>query len=166
MEGKMATSNKATKNAQITRIRDRNQITLSGDFLTAMDASVGDFLECRLMDEGYMVLAPTRMESRLVRLDSPEAEEANKKAEEDIAQGRYTTFNSAKEFEENLLGKKAGAKKASYEDFIDPAAFAEIQTVMRASGGNVRIAAKKLGVPAKGLATAVKILHHAGAKKV
>jgi hypothetical protein len=165
MEANMATSSKTTRNAQILRIRDRNQITLSGDVLTAMDASVGDFLECRIMDDGYIVLAPTQMESRLAKLDSPEAEKANQEAEDDIAAGRYQTFKSVKAFEDNLIGKKSSGRKAASKPDLVHGGFARIQKVMRATGGDVKVAAKKLGIPEKQLKTTVQILHRAATNK-
>lgn len=157
----MAKQTKQTKQADFLCIRERNQITLPGDALTAVAASVGDFLECTLTEEGYILLAP----ARLVRVNSPEAEEADRKAEKDIVAGRFETFHSAKAFEERLLKKKTSAQKQGALQDTVPGGLIEIQNVLRAAKGNVSIAARKLGVPPRVLKLTMKTLHHIGTKK-
>jgi len=84
------------------RIRERNQITLPAEIISGMAIHPGDFLEIGRTDDGSIYLKPTV----LVTVGSPEAVREESLAEEDIANRRYETFDSAEEFIEDLKKKR------------------------------------------------------------
>ena len=93
--------------SKIVRVRDRNQVTLPLEVMQAVSLRTGDFLEVTVTTEGTLVLAP----KRLVTWNTPEAAEADREAERDIAEGRYGTFENPKAFVAGLLGAKPSTAK-------------------------------------------------------
>ncbi|MGB2604683.1 MAG: AbrB/MazE/SpoVT family DNA-binding domain-containing protein [Candidatus Sulfotelmatobacter sp.] len=73
------------------RVRDRNQITLPSEVIAGLPIHAGDFLEISRTDDGVIYLKPTVLKT----VDSPEAQREEALADEDIAEGRYRTFDSA-----------------------------------------------------------------------
>lgn len=93
------------------RIRERNQITLPAEILSGMAVHPGDFLEIGRTDDGSIYLKPTI----LVTVGSPEAAHEESLAEEDIANRRYETFDSAEAFIEDLKKKRRNVQEKRKE---------------------------------------------------
>lgn len=132
---------------KILRIRERNQITLPPEVLAAVSVRAGDFLEVVLTGEGQIQLTP----ARLVRMGTPEAEEADRRAEEDIREGRYRTFDNAEAFAKSLLSQESPPEETGTEADLSRRERILIKKALEAAGTDVGRAAKKLGIPQKGL---------------
>lgn len=83
--------------SEIVRLRERGQLTLPKGIRDRMHLDEGDYLEIRIDTPG-LVMRPTR----LVAHGSPEAAALDRTAEEEIAAGRFRTFESADSLMDSL----------------------------------------------------------------
>lgn len=133
---------------KLIHIRPRNQITLPQELITRWGVEPGDYLRVQISDEGNVSLAP----ARLAVEGSPEAAEQNRQAEQDIAAGRYRTFEDVNSFvhslheeEEPLEGKATIRLPANAEPAVrENVERALILSALQASNWNKRAAAKRL----------------------
>lgn len=79
------------------RIRQDNQVTLPAEVSMALHVQEGDLLEVSTQGN-LVVLKPTRIPV----FESPEGEEAERRAEQDFREGRYRTFDSVESFAEHF----------------------------------------------------------------
>jgi len=91
------------------RLRDRNQITLPAEILSGLAVSSGDFLEIGRTTDGLTYIKP----AVLTTVGSPEAQREEDLADEDIAHGRFKTFNSVEEFVDHLENHGKPKKKTA-----------------------------------------------------
>jgi AbrB family looped-hinge helix DNA binding protein len=89
---------------KLVRVRERNQITLPTKVTEALHLQPGDYLE--------FLPTPTGMEVRHARIataGTPEAEAGERRALEDVAAGRFRTFDTAQEMMQHLKRRRAQA---------------------------------------------------------
>jgi bifunctional DNA-binding transcriptional regulator/antitoxin component of YhaV-PrlF toxin-antitoxin module len=79
---------------KLVYIRSRNQITLPAEVVSHLDVGKGDYLQVEIAPGGRAQLAP----ARLATLGTPEADEQNRRADEDIKAGRFRIFKDAESF--------------------------------------------------------------------
>jgi bifunctional DNA-binding transcriptional regulator/antitoxin component of YhaV-PrlF toxin-antitoxin module len=91
------------------RVRERNQITLPQEILSGTPINVGDFLEITRTDDGLIHLKPTV----LVIAHSPEAQREEAHADDDIANERYKTFDTAAELMGDVESKRKRRRKTA-----------------------------------------------------
>ena len=68
---------------KFVRLRERNQVTLPNEILSAMPIDVGDFLEVGLTQEGLLVMTPTKL---ITSVNSAGARHQESLADKDIAE--------------------------------------------------------------------------------
>jgi len=93
---------KSDLDRKFIRVRDKNQITLPTDLVSALAIQVGDFLEAAQMADGSIQLRPTR----LVTVGTPAAEREEALAKEDIRKGRFGTYESADDLVDALKKRR------------------------------------------------------------
>jgi len=93
------------------RVREKNQITLPTDLVSALAIHVGDFLEAARMADGSIQLRPTR----LVAVGTPAAEREESLAKQDIRSGRFGTYESADELVDGLKKRRKKVASAAAE---------------------------------------------------
>ena len=94
---------------KVVRLRGRNQFTLPGEITAALSVQEGDFFEVTMTDLGQVQLTP----ARLVRMGTSEAEQEDRRAEEDIRAGKFDTFESAEAFANHLRTGREGVQAAT-----------------------------------------------------
>src|SRR5271155_4197093 len=83
-------------------IRSRNQITLPAEVVSHLKVGENDYLHVEVYG-GKVQLAP----ARLATLGTPEADEQNRRADEDIKAGRYRIFKNAESFSRSLRDRQS-----------------------------------------------------------
>ena len=152
---------------KLVRIRAKNQITLPADVVSYLNVREDDYVQVEVTPQGVAQIAP----ARLAVLGTPEAAEANRRAEEDFKAGRVLRFENADAFSKFLLGDAA---EQNHEDPPpSPASaptFAELQkqyeeverriieAALSCESGNKARAAKRLGWKPGQLSTKIKLL--------
>jgi len=147
--------------SKIVRIRERNQITLPPEILEAVSLRTGDFLEISVTSEGMLTIAP----KRLVTWNTPEAEEADREAELDIAQKRFRTFTNAGAFAEALKGKKGTSGEPLQINPSKPDEGEELRRASRTSRGDRARAARILGISLRTLSRRLQQYHPPATEK-
>src|SRR5438309_9879991 len=94
---------------KFVRLRERNQITLPAEIISGLPISSGDFLEIGRTTDGLIYMKP----AVLVTVGSPEAKREEDLAEEDIAHGRFKTFDTTEEFMNDIEGGRKPKKKTA-----------------------------------------------------
>jgi AbrB family looped-hinge helix DNA binding protein len=89
---------------KLVRVRERNQITLPNEVAEALHLQPGDYLEFLPTSKGIEV-----RHARIATAGSPEAEEGEKRALEDVAEGRFQTFDSADDMVQHLRQRREAA---------------------------------------------------------
>ncbi len=89
------------------RVRDRHQITLPAELLSGLPIRVGDFIEIARTDNGSLIMRPTR----LVTVGTPEAEQSEETARQNVAEGKYDTFTSVEDVRDHLASRRRQRKK-------------------------------------------------------
>lgn len=79
---------------KIVRVRARNQITLPADILQGTPLQVGDYLKVKRLASGAIELMPIR----LVTMGSAEAAQQEKRAIQNVREGKYRTYDTVEEF--------------------------------------------------------------------
>jgi hypothetical protein len=77
----------------LIRLRKKNQLTLPAEFVEELKLGEGALLGATL-EQGSIRLR----EARVAVVGSPEAEDQERQAKEEIRQGRYTTFATPEDF--------------------------------------------------------------------
>lgn len=119
-----------------TRIRPSNQVTLPEEVRSALHVEEGDILEVSTSGNA-VVLRPTR----IMPVGSPEAEEEEFRAEQDIRDGRYQTFESVESFAESL-GLSENASTGT--DVTDHSVVHLVTEALNEANGNAAAAMESL----------------------
>ena len=85
-------------NRALVRLRNRNQITLPAEIVSRLGMGTGEWLELTVSNSNCVQLRP----ARIVTADTPEAEQLEQAAAENIRRRNYSTFGSAEEFDRHL----------------------------------------------------------------
>jgi antitoxin component of MazEF toxin-antitoxin module len=85
-------------NRALVRLRNRNQITLPSAVLSGLGLEAGDWLELTVSNSNCVQLRP----ARIVTADTPEAEQLEHAAAENVRRKNYSTFRSSEEFDRHL----------------------------------------------------------------
>jgi antitoxin component of MazEF toxin-antitoxin module len=85
-------------NRALVRLRNRNQITLPSAILSGLGLEAGDWLELTVSNSNCVQLRP----ARIVTADTPEAEQLEHAAAENVRRKNYSTFRSSEEFDRHL----------------------------------------------------------------
>jgi bifunctional DNA-binding transcriptional regulator/antitoxin component of YhaV-PrlF toxin-antitoxin module len=85
-------------NRALVRLRNRNQITLPSEVLSGLGLEAGDWLELTVSNSNCVQLRP----ARIVTADTPEAEQLEHAAAENVRRKNYSTFRSSEEFDRHL----------------------------------------------------------------
>jgi len=85
-------------NRALVRLRDRNQLTLPAEVISRLGLEAGDWLELTVSNLNCVQLRP----ARIVTADTPEAEELEQAAAENVRKKNYSTFRSPEEFDRHL----------------------------------------------------------------
>jgi len=85
-------------NRALVRLRDRNQLTLPAEVISRLGLEAGDWLELTVSNLNCVQLRP----ARIVTADTPEAQELEQAAAENVRQKNYSTFRSPEEFDRHL----------------------------------------------------------------
>jgi bifunctional DNA-binding transcriptional regulator/antitoxin component of YhaV-PrlF toxin-antitoxin module len=92
------------------RMRERNQITLPQEIISAMAIGAGDFFEVILMEDNSIHLKRTLL---ITSVNSAEARIQEVLADKDIADEKYETFDSADELMERVAEKREDKREAA-----------------------------------------------------
>src|SRR5208282_607632 len=115
-------------NRALVRLRDRNQLTLPAEVISRLGLEAGDWLELTVSNLNCVQLRP----ARIVTADTPEAEELEQAAAENVRQKNYSTFRSPEEFDRHL-------DKIANADVIElPAASQTPEPVKMISGAELK----------------------------
>ena len=115
-------------NRALVRLRDRNQLTLPAEVISRLGLEAGDWLELTVSNLNCVQLRP----ARIVTADTPEAEELERAAAENVRQKNYSTFRSPEEFDRHL-------DKVANADVIElPAASQTPEPVKMISGAELK----------------------------
>ena len=85
-------------NRALVRLRNRNQITLPAEVVSGLGIEAGEWLELTVSNSNCVQLRP----ARIVTADTPEAEQLEQAAAENVRQKNYSTFRSPEEFDRHL----------------------------------------------------------------
>ena len=85
-------------NRALIRLRNRNQITLPAEVVSGLGIKVGEWLELTVSNSNCLQLRP----ARIVTADTPQAEQLEHAAAENVRRKNYSTFRSSEEFERHL----------------------------------------------------------------
>jgi predicted PilT family ATPase len=85
-------------NRALVRLRNRNQITLPAEVVSGLGIEVGEWLELTVSNSNCVQLRP----ARIVTADTPQAEQLEHAAAENVRRKNYSTFRSSEEFERHL----------------------------------------------------------------
>jgi len=115
-------------NRALVRLRDRNQLTLPAEVISRLGLEAGDWLELTVSNLNCVQLRP----ARIVTADTPEAEELEQAAAENVRKKNYSTFRSPEEFDRHL-------DKLANADVIElPAASQTPEPVKMISGAELK----------------------------
>jgi len=115
-------------NRALVRLRDRNQLTLPAEVISRLGLEAGDWLELTVSNLNCVQLRP----ARIVTADTPEAQELEQAAAENVRQKNYSTFRSPEEFDRHL-------DKLANADVIElPAASQTPEPVKMISGAELK----------------------------
>jgi bifunctional DNA-binding transcriptional regulator/antitoxin component of YhaV-PrlF toxin-antitoxin module len=98
-------------NRALVRLRDRNQVTLPAEVISRLGIEVGGWLELTLSDSNCVQLRP----AQIVIAGTPEAEQLERSAAENVRRKNYSTFRSVEEFDHHL-------DRIEKADVMEPAA--------------------------------------------
>jgi len=115
-------------NRALVRLRNRNQITLPAEVVSGLGIEAGEWLELTVSNSNCVQLRP----ARIVTADTPEAEQLEQAAAENVRQKNYSTFRSPEEFDRHL-------DKIATADVIElPAASQTPEPVKMISGAELK----------------------------
>ena len=115
-------------NRALVRLRNRNQITLPAEVVSGLGIEAGEWLELTVSNSNCVQLRP----ARIVTADTPEAEQVEQAAAENVRQKNYSTFRSPEEFDRHL-------DKIATADVIElPAASQTPEPVKMISGAELK----------------------------
>jgi len=115
-------------NRALVRLRNRNQITLPAEVVSGLGIEAGEWLELTVSNSNCVQLRP----ARIVTADTPEAEQLEQAAAENVRQKNYSTFRSPEEFDRHL-------DKIATADLIElPAASQTPEPVKMISGAELK----------------------------
>jgi AbrB family looped-hinge helix DNA binding protein len=89
---------------KLVRVRERNQITLPAEVSEALHLQPGDYVEFLPTPKGIEV-----RRARIATAGTPEAEEGERRALEEVAAGRFQTFDTAAEMVQHLKRRREQA---------------------------------------------------------
>ncbi len=85
-------------NRALVHLRNRNQLTLPAEVVSGLGIKAGEWLELTVSNSNCVQLRP----ARIVTADTPEAEQLEQAAAENVRQKNYSTFRSPEEFDRHL----------------------------------------------------------------
>ncbi len=87
---------------RLTKLRDKNQITLPSEVVEDANVGPGDYFEVISTDEGILLRPKKLIDAGQAWFWTPEWQAGEHEASEEIAAGRTTRYGSDKDFLESL----------------------------------------------------------------